>query len=117
MDPSEMTVRELKALVEGRGLEVPNRAKKADLVALLADEPVAAAAPAEPAPTALWTVVDDECLAWVRMMSEHHSMPEDDIVRGMLYCAFNSLRKGGPVRGKRAIDSALKDTTHRGRWV
>lgn len=116
MDPSEMTVKELKALVEGRGLEVPKKARKADLVELLADEPVEAAA-AEPAPTALWTVVDDECLAWVRMMSEYHSMPEDDIVRGMLYCAFNALRKGGPKRGKRSLDSALKDTTHRGRWV
>jgi hypothetical protein len=120
MDPSEMTVRELKALVVGRGLEVPKKAKKADLIALLADEPVeevAVAAPAEPAPTALWAVVDDACLDWVRTMSETHSMPEEDIVRGMIYCSFNTMRSNGMVKSKAAVTGALADKGHVKRWI
>ena len=108
MDPSEMTVKELKALVVGRGLEVPKKARKADLVEMLADEP---------APGALWAVVDDECLDWVRMMSEHHSMPEDEVVRGMLYCAFNTMRSNGMVKSKAAVVGALADKGHAKRWI
>ena len=122
MDPSEMTVKELKALVVGRGLEVPKKARKADLVEMLADEPVEEVAveepaPAEPAPGALWAVVDDECLDWVRMMSEHHSMPEDEVVRGMLYCAFNTMRSNGMVKSKAAVVGALADKGHAKRWI
>ena len=125
MDPSEMTVKELKALVEGRGLEVPKKAKKADLIALLADEPapavvaeeVAVAAPAEPASGALWAVVDDECLDWVRTMSETHSMPEEDIVRGMIYCSFNTMRISGFFRSLTCINGALSDKGHTRRWI
>lgn len=120
MDMSEMTMKELKVMLVARGIALPKRAKKSDLTALLADKPVevvAAAAPAEPTSGALWAVVDDACLSWVRMMSETHSMPEEDIVRGMIYCSFNTMRSNGMVKSRAAVNGALADKGHTKRWI
>jgi hypothetical protein len=128
VDYSEMTVKALRALLIERDCEAPAKAKKTELVALLESlddsEPAAVEAaleelPAEPAPQpkALWATVSDEVSAWVDQMAATHNMEESDIVRGMLYCAFGPLRRGGVLRSKRAIDGALRDTGFRQKWL
>lgn len=128
MDYSEMTVKALRALLIERDCEAPVKAKKSELVSLCEalddSEPAAVEAaleelPAEPAPQpkALWATVSDEVSAWVDLMASTHNMAEDEVVRGMLYGAYGALRRGGPVRGKRALDNALRDTGFRKRWL
>lgn len=128
MDYSEMTVKALRALLIERDCEAPAKAKKTELVALLESlddsEPAVVEAalkelPAEPAPQpkALWATVSDEVSAWVDQMAATHNMEEADIVRGMLYCAFGPLRRGGVLRSKRALDGALRDTGFRQKWL
>jgi len=128
VDYSEMTVKALRALLIERDCEAPAKAKKTELVALLESlddsEPAVVEAalkelPAEPAPQpkALWATVSDEVSAWVDQMAATHNMEEADIVRGMLYCAFGPLRRGGVLRSKRALDGALRDTGFRQKWL
>jgi len=119
-----MTVKALRSLLAERDCEAPAKANKAELVSLckaLDDSKQSAAepAPAEPdnQPKALWATVSDEVSAWVDMMASTHNMAEDDIVRGMIYCAFGPLRRGGALRAKRALDNALRDTRFRKRWL
>ncbi|ANS05354.1 hypothetical protein [uncultured Mediterranean phage] len=127
MDMSEMTVKSLKGQLLAKGIEPPKKAKKSELIAILAatevseaaaDERAAAAAtPAQPTGPTLWAEVDDTCMAWVKTMCMQHRLDEQDVVRGMLYCAFNAMHRQGLVRSQRAITNALKDTTHRGSWI
>jgi len=128
VDYSKMTVKALRSLLVERDCEAPAKANKSELVRLLEslDESAPAAVeaaleelPPEPShqPKALWATVSDEVSAWVDQVAATHNMAEADVVRGMLYCAFGPLRRGGLIRTKRALDGALKDTSFRQKWL
>ena len=126
---SEMTVKALRALLVERDCEAPVKAKKSELVALCealddsAPEAVEAALeelpqdPAVPEGKALWAVVDTMCSSWVEEVSLESGMSEEDIVRGMLYCSFNTMMINGSMRSAAWIKCALEDTGHTRRWI
>lgn len=126
MNYSEMTVKALRALLVERDCEAPVKAKKSELVALCEalddSEPAAVDAaleelPEQPIGKALWAVVDTACSSWVEEVSLESGMSEEDIVRGMIYCSFNTMMINGSMRSTAWIKCALEDTEHSRRWI
>ena len=128
MSYSGMTVKALRAMLIERDCEAPAKAKKTELVALLESlddsEPAVVEAaleelPAEPAPQpkALWATVDDRVSDFVEALCLRSELPESEVVRGMLYCAYATMARRGEARSAATIKGALRDTTFRRQWL